>query len=189
VPAAANACTSGKATAVSVGGKTYATQVLTLVAGSGAQVTKPKTTVKARVVGALKNGTLFWNSSNPSVGPNGDFGYTYDATPRQLIVGFDVGSYLMKKGETRSICIPPQEGYGPEAKPGIPAGSTLLFTLQCDDITQPKDAASVSSEQQAFDGAPLLKQTTQCILEYRVDASSARQDQQPQQPHRHRYTP
>ena len=35
-----------------------------------------------------------------------------DATPRQLIVGFDVGSFGMLVGETRKLCIPPVEGYG-----------------------------------------------------------------------------
>lgn len=96
----------------------------------------------------LKNeGTVFWNSSNPPVSPGGLFTYTFDAAPRQLIVGFDVGSYGMAVGETRVLCIPPAEGYGnKDRKDGsgnviIPANSTLLFTLTCAKISAPATTA------------------------------------------------
>ena len=38
------------------------------------------------VLSTLLNGTVFWKSV-------GDFDYVFDASPRQLIVGFDVGSF------------------------------------------------------------------------------------------------
>ena len=40
-------------------------------------------------------------------------------------------------GEQRMLCIPPAEGYGQSSKPGIPKGSTLVFTLTVDRIVQP----------------------------------------------------
>jgi FKBP-type peptidyl-prolyl cis-trans isomerase len=43
----------------------------------------------------------------------------------------------MKLHEVRQVCIPPDEGYAQNSKPGIPANSTLIFTLTCDGITAP----------------------------------------------------
>ena len=51
---------------------------------------------------------------------------------RELIFGFDVGSYGMRVGETRKLCIPAAEGYGPNGKPPtVPGDATLLFDLEC----------------------------------------------------------
>ena len=52
--------------------------------------------VAALVLGTLQDGTQFWKSS-------GDFDYVYGATPRQLIVGFDAGSFGMSVGEVQSL--------------------------------------------------------------------------------------
>merc|ERR1712194_205539 len=92
--------------------------------------------VAAQVLGQLLDGSTFWKSQ-------GDFDYVFNATPRQLIVGFDVGSYDMGVGETRVLCIPPEEGYGQNARSGIPANSTLIFTLTCDKVTPPSQEGVV----------------------------------------------
>ena len=121
-------CVTG--TAVKIGSSQYKSKVLIIKTAPEAApaVDKPNTKVSATVVGKLQSdGSTFWKS-------NGDFDYVYGQTPRHLIVGFDVGSYGMKQGESRMICIPPEEGYGPVGRPGIPKNSTLIFTLGCDKV-------------------------------------------------------
>jgi hypothetical protein len=118
---------------VKIGSNEYKSKVLVVATGpaGAADVKAPNTRVSATVVGKLESdGSTFWKSQ-------GDFDYVYGETPRHLIVGFDVGSYGMKKGETRMVCIPPEEGYGPVGRPGIPSNSTLVFTLGCDKVTPP----------------------------------------------------
>ena len=138
--AATDPCADGKP--VVVGTKTYGTKysiVSAAPAGSPA-VAAPNTAISALVVGTLKNGTLFWNSSSPPVAkpPHpGWFDYNYTMPVKGLIVGFDVGNYMMKQGETRQLCIPAAEGYGNSSRPGIPAQSTLIFTITAEKVTPP----------------------------------------------------
>lgn len=131
---AVDPCLSG--TPVTLDGKTYATKVsiLTPAPASAAKVAAKNDKVAAQVLGQLhSDGSTFWKSS-------GDFDYVFDATPRGLIVGFDVGSYEMAVGEKRMLCIPPEEGYGQHARGAIPANATLLFTLTCDKVTPAQQA-------------------------------------------------
>lgn len=134
-------CASG--TPVTVGGVAYKTKYSVLKDGDGSVAVHANgTQVSAAVVGVLAT-TLepFWNSSNPPVAPGTAhpswFTYSFVLPPHDggLIVGFDVGSAGMKVGEVRELCIPPEEGYGSSARPGIPAHSTLAFTLTCGKIT------------------------------------------------------
>ena len=119
-------CTAG--TNITLDGKTYLTRyVIEKAAPAGSTaVTKKDQTVTADVLLTLAaTGAIVWNSSGP-------FSYNFNATPRHLIVGFDVGSYGMRVGETRKLCIPEEEGYGPAGKPPtIPGGATLIFELKC----------------------------------------------------------
>jgi FKBP-type peptidyl-prolyl cis-trans isomerase len=72
--------------------------------------------------------------------------YNFNATPRHLIEGFDVGSYEMKQGEKRSLCIPFAEGYGPKGRPPtIPPAATLILDLTCDKVTPPSASSSSRS--------------------------------------------
>lgn len=124
--AATNPCTDGKN--VTLDGETYLTRYViekAAPAGSAAVSTKDQP-VSADVILSLEaTGVVVWNSSGP-------FNYNFNATPRHLIVGFDVGSYGMLEGETRKLCIPAGEGYGPKGRPPtIPGGATLLFELEC----------------------------------------------------------
>ena len=51
---------------------------------------------------------------------------------KQVITGWDQGCLGMTVGETRKLRIPAVEGYGAGGFPqwGIPAGGTLLFTIE-----------------------------------------------------------
>jgi FKBP-type peptidyl-prolyl cis-trans isomerase len=46
-----------------------------------------------------------------------------------VIEGWTKGIPMMREGETWSFAIPAQMGYGDRPKPGIPAGSALLFDV------------------------------------------------------------
>jgi hypothetical protein len=125
---------------VTIVGKVYGTKYQVLKDGAGPAVEQSKTSISALVVGALDNGAVFWNSSSPPVGKpphTGWFTFQYTLPPDGLIVGFDVGVHGMKQGETRELCIPPEEGYGQAAKPGIPPNSTLVFTITAQKIVPP----------------------------------------------------
>jgi len=66
------------------------------------------------------------------------------------IVGFDVGSYGMTKDSTRMLCIPPEEGYGTVAgHVGIPANSTLLLEIKCEEIDLPSDPVGLPCDPHA----------------------------------------
>jgi hypothetical protein len=121
-------------------GKVYGTKYQVLRDGAGPAVEASKTSISALVVGSLESGQLFWNSSSPPVGkpPHpGWFTFEFAMPPAGLIVGFDVGVHGMKQGETRELCIPPDEGYGQTAKPGIPPNSTLVFTITAQKVVPP----------------------------------------------------
>ena len=130
IQAKINPCTAGKN--IIFDGKTYGTRYVTEIPGQGPALTGANVKVKANVAGTLTDGSTFWNSSTCAFAPCPPFAYTFNATVRHLIVGFDVGSYGMKVGETRKLCIPYNEGYGPKGKPPvIPPSATLIFELTC----------------------------------------------------------
>lgn len=52
----------------------------------------------------------------------------------QLIAGMEEGIIGMKEKEKRTITIPPDQGYGDQEIPGIPANSTLVFDVQITEI-------------------------------------------------------
>ena len=58
------------------------------------------------------------------------FSFTLDATPAQVIPGWDQGVVGMKVGGRRELIIPPSLGYGPTSPgAGIAANDTLVFVV------------------------------------------------------------
>lgn len=52
----------------------------------------------------------------------------------QVIVGWQKGIPLIKKGGSMNLYIPPSLGYGSTATPNIPANSILIFSVQLVDV-------------------------------------------------------
>ena len=75
-------------------------------------------------VGALENGKVF----DASTARGEPFQFRIGAG--EVIKGWDLGVSGMKEGGIRELVIPPNLGYGSEARGPIPAGSTLLFTVE-----------------------------------------------------------
>lgn len=95
----------------------------TLLQGTGKEV-EAGDTVFVQYAGALWNGTQFqssWDAGQPmrvaSIGSG------------QVIAGWDQGLVGTHVGDQVLLVIPPELGYGDQAKDGIPAGSTLVFVV------------------------------------------------------------
>lgn len=93
-----------------------------VAAGSGATPTlSSKVTVK--YVGSLESGTIFDQNST---------GATFALS--QLILGWQKGLPLIKKGGSIKLYLPPSLGYGCSAVGSIPPGSNLIFTIDLVDV-------------------------------------------------------
>lgn len=90
--------------------------------GAGATPTlSSKVTVK--YTGSLENGTVFDQSQT---------GTTFPLS--QLILGWQKGIPLIKKGGTIKLYLPPSLGYGCNAIGSIPPASNLIFTIDLVDV-------------------------------------------------------
>ncbi len=90
--------------------------------GSG-EYPKPTNIVRVNYTGTLINGTTFDKSNEPVEFPL-----------NEVIPGWTEGIQKINKGGKIKLYIPPQSAYGDEPKPGIPAGSTLIFDVELLDI-------------------------------------------------------
>lgn len=52
----------------------------------------------------------------------------------QVVEGLDQALLGVKEGELRTVTVPAKLGYGMEAKPKIPANSTLVFEVELLDV-------------------------------------------------------
>ncbi len=100
------------------------TQVLREGDGRGA---KKGDKVQLHFTGALLDGGVF--DSSYKRGP-----MRFWVGEGHVLEGLDEGLLGMKEGELRRITVPPARGYGREAKPGIPPGSTLVFDAELVDL-------------------------------------------------------
>ena len=81
--------------------------------------------------GWLTDGTMFDNSR----GRSQPFKVALGAG--QVIKGWEEGLVGMKPGEKRLLVIPPELGYGPQARASIPANSTLIFEVDLIETKEP----------------------------------------------------
>ncbi len=68
----------------------------------------------------------------------GNFTFTLDASPAQVIAGWDQGLVGMKVGGRRELVIPPSLAYGAQADGAIPANSTLVFVVDLRSAVPPE---------------------------------------------------
>ena len=95
--------------------------------GSGDAHPKMGTTVKVHYEGRLLDGTVFDSSIKR--------GEPLSFRLGEVIEGWNEGLQLMKKGEHRTLIIPPDLGYGKNGVPGvIPGSSWLVFDVQLLDF-------------------------------------------------------
>ncbi len=86
----------------------------------------PRAQVAAQYAGWLTDGTPFDNSY--------DKGRPLQAGLTNLIKGWQEGMRLVGRGGKIILVVPPQLGYGDANRPGIPAGSTLVFVVELIDF-------------------------------------------------------
>ena len=86
----------------------------------------PNDTVKAHYKGTLIGGEQFDSSY--------DRGQPAEFPVSGVIKGWTEALQLMKVGGKLKLFIPPELGYGPTARPGIPANSVLLFEVELVDV-------------------------------------------------------
>jgi len=95
-----------------------------VVVGNG-ETAEEGDTLFVQYTGKLANGTVFDSNDGTDKPP-----FSFVLGEGQVIQGWDKGMLGMKGGGTRTLSIPAALAYGDSAKPGIPAGSDLYFTVK-----------------------------------------------------------
>ncbi len=106
-------------------------QYIVVEEGKGKSPTE-KDTVKAQYKGTLITGEQFDSSY--------DRGQPAEFPVSGVIKGWTEALQMMKIGGKVKLFIPPELGYGPSARPGIPANSVLVFDVELVDIVKPAAA-------------------------------------------------
>ncbi len=104
-------------------GKVERLVVQDVTVGEGSRV-KQGSRVAVHYVGMLQNGKTFENtyeSGEP---------YRFTVGMGDVIEGWDQGLMGMRQGGERILVVPPQLGYGTRVLDGVPADSTLLFSVE-----------------------------------------------------------
>ena len=84
--------------------------------------------IQVHFVGTLLDGGVF-DSSRERRQP-----FSFWVGEGQVIKGWDEGLLGVKEGTLLKLTIPPDLGYGGEAKPRIPPNSTLVFEIELLDV-------------------------------------------------------
>jgi FKBP-type peptidyl-prolyl cis-trans isomerase FkpA len=108
-------------------------EVATVVPGSGAAITAGQTAEMLYTGYLYEGGSIFDDSDAHGGSP---FPFTVEASPEQVITGFDEGTVGMTVGETRVLVIPSALGYGAQgSSPSIPPNAELVFLITLDGIS------------------------------------------------------
>ncbi len=86
--------------------------------------------IKAHYTGTLVNGKKF-DSSRDRGQP-----FSFNVGTGQVIQGWDEGFLNLRVGETATLVIPSNLGYGSQENGDIPANSTLIFDVELLDIAE-----------------------------------------------------
>jgi FKBP-type peptidyl-prolyl cis-trans isomerase FkpA len=109
-------------------------------AGHGKAAVHAGQTATVLYTGYLQsNGEVFDYATSPSHGAGAPPNLTFvvQASPEQVITGFDEGVAGMKVGEIRALLIPAALGYGPNGSGdgSVPPNNDLLFLVKLQSIT------------------------------------------------------
>lgn len=107
--------------------------------GTGVSPT-PTDVVLVSYVGKLKDGTVFDQNEQAALPVDG------------VVPGFTQALVKMKKGGKYHISIPPQLGYGAEAKGPIPGNSTLEFDVTLLDFKSRAEIEAMQRQMQIMQG-------------------------------------
>ncbi len=102
-------------------------QYIVLKEGEG-PMPKKEDNVKCHYVGTLVNGEKFDSSI--------DRGQPAEFPVGGVIAGWTEALQMMKVGSKYKLFIPPELGYGPSGRPGIPANSALVFEVELLEIVK-----------------------------------------------------
>ena len=92
--------------------------------------------VLIKYAGRLGNGTVFDQQEQAPMPVNG------------VVPGFSEALKKMQKGGKYKIIIPPEKGYGAEAKGPIPANSTLYFDVELLDFRSEAEVRAIQQQMQ-----------------------------------------
>lgn len=110
--------------------------ISTIKKGSGKTGVVAGQTAHMIYTGLLASNGQIFDYSNAHGASSGPFAFTVEATPENVISGFDEGTVGMKVGETRVLEIPSALGYGSRGSlPTIPANADLIFVIQLVSIS------------------------------------------------------
>ncbi|WP_420455957.1 FKBP-type peptidyl-prolyl cis-trans isomerase [Rubrivirga sp.] len=85
-------------------------------------VAEPTSTVTVAYKGRLETGEVFDQNERA----------TFNL--ERVIPGFQTGIAGMHVGESKTLLVPPEDGYGADPPPGIPPNATLIFEVTLLDV-------------------------------------------------------
>jgi FKBP-type peptidyl-prolyl cis-trans isomerase FkpA len=114
-------------------------KVASVTPGSGAQITAGQTAsvlytgyLVSDITNPVTPGTIFDDSTKDGGTP---LSYTVEASPEQVVTGFDRGTVGMEVGETRIFIIPPGLAYGTMGSgASVPPNAKLCFVVTLESI-------------------------------------------------------